>query len=126
VYKAGIGYDEPHNAKEMTINEFRALALSFPETEESSHMDHPDFRVGGKIFATIAPDGERGMAKLTPTQQETILRIAPKTFEPASGAWGKRGSTMIKLSDADEADVRHALNAAWRNTAPPKILSKYD
>jgi len=68
----------------MTINEFRALALSFPETEESSHMDHPDFRVGGKIFATIAPEGVRGMAKLTPVQQETIMRIAPKTFEPAS------------------------------------------
>jgi hypothetical protein len=110
----------------MTINEFRALALSFPETEESSHMGHPDFRVGGKIFATIAPDGIRGMAKLTPTQQETILRIAPETFEPASGAWGRRGSTMIKLSEADDAEVRHALNAAWRNTASQKILSKYD
>ena len=110
----------------MTVNEFRALALSFPETEESSHMGHPDFRVGGKIFATIAPDGIRGMAKLTPVQQETLLRIAPTTFEPASGAWGRRGATMIQLDDADEKDVRHALNAAWRNTASPKILSKYD
>lgn len=110
----------------MTANEFRALALSFPETEESSHMSHPDFRVGGKIFATIAPDGEQGMAKLTPDQQATLLRIAPKTFEPASGAWGKRGATMILLETAEEDDVRHALNAAWRNTASPKILSKYD
>jgi len=110
----------------MTINEFRALALSFPETEESSHMDHPDFRVGGKIFATIAPDQVRGMAKLTPVQQETIMRIAPKTFEPASGAWGRKGSTMIILEHADESDVRHALNAAWRNTAPKKILEKFD
>jgi len=110
----------------MTINEFRALALSFPETEESSHMDHPDFRVGGKIFATIAPEGVRGMAKLTPVQQETIMRIAPQTFEPASGAWGRKGATMIILEHADEADVRQALNAAWRNTAPKKILEKFD
>ena len=109
----------------MTIDEFRALALSFPETEESSHMDHPDFRVGGKIFATIAPDGRRGMAKLTPDQQEVILRIAPSVFEPASGAWGRKGATMIELATADEADVRHALNAAWRNTATTKILDKY-
>jgi hypothetical protein len=110
----------------MTIDEFRALALSFPETEESAHMDHPDFRVGGKIFATIAPDGQRGMAKLTPDQQEVILRIAPAVFEPASGAWGKRGATMIELAGAEEDDVRHALNAAWRNTASKKILEKYD
>lgn len=89
-------------------------------------MDHPDFRVGGKIFATIAPDGVRGMAKLTPDQQEVILRIASTVFEPASGAWGKRGATMINLAEADEADVRHALNAAWRNTASKKILEKYD
>lgn len=88
-------------------------------------MGHPDFRVGGKIFATIAPDGLRGMAKISPEQQETIIRIAPKTFEPASGAWGKRGATMIALAVADEADVRNALNAAWRNTAPPKILNQY-
>ena len=109
----------------MTTDEFRALALSFPETEERSHVGHPDFRVGGKIFATIAPDGERGMAKLTPDQQETIVRIAPKTFEPASGAWGRGGATMIALAKADEADVRHALNAAWRNIAPPKILKRH-
>lgn len=110
----------------MTIDEFRALALSFPETEESAHMDHPDFRVGGKIFATIAPDRQRGMAKLTPDQQEVILRIAPKVFEPASGAWGRRGATMIELAIAGEDDVRHALNAAWRNIAPKKVLEKYD
>ena len=110
----------------MTTDEFRALALSFPETEESSHMDHPDFRVGGKIFATIAPDGRRGMAKLTPDQQEVILRVAPRVFEPASGAWGRKGATMIELADAAEDDVRHALNAAWRNTAPKAVLERYD
>ncbi|MEP6848638.1 MAG: MmcQ/YjbR family DNA-binding protein [Acidobacteriota bacterium] len=110
----------------MTTDEFRALALSFPETEESSHMDHPDFRVGGKIFATIAPDGMHGMAKLTSDQQEVILRVAPRVFEPASGAWGRKGATMIDLEQAAEDDVRHALSAAWRNTAPKAVLERYD
>jgi hypothetical protein len=110
----------------MTIDEFRAIALSFPEAEESSHMNHPDFRVGGKIFATISPDGVRGMAKLTPDQQEVIMRISPKAFEPASGAWGRKGATMIVLEAAAEDDVRHALNAAWRNTAPKKLLTRFD
>lgn len=89
-------------------------------------MDHPDFRVGGKIFATIAPDGMHGMAKLTPDQQEVIVRVAPKVFEPASGAWGRKGSTMIDIAAADDEDVRHALSAAWRNTAAKKILEKYE
>jgi hypothetical protein len=109
----------------MTIDEFRALALSLPEAQESSHMDHPDFRVAGKIFATIAPDGTRGMAKLKPEQQQAIMRIAPSVFEPASGAWGERGATMIDLAAADEADVLAALRDAWRNTAPKKVIEKY-
>ena len=111
----------------MTIDEFRQLALGFPETEERSHMDHPDFRiVGGKIFATISPDGLRGMAKLTPEQQEWFVRIEPTVFEPASGAWGRQGATMINLKEADESTVRQALNAAWRNTAPKGVVSRFD
>lgn len=110
----------------MTSDEFRSIALGFPETEERSHMGHPDFRVGGKIYATIAPDGDRGMAKLTAEQQEFFLRTEPKVFEPASGAWGRRGATMIRLDSADENSVRQALNAAWRNTAPKRVVEKYD
>lgn len=110
----------------MTTDEFRDIALSFPETVESAHMGHPDFRVGGKIFATIAPDGDRGMAKLKPDQQEWFIRTEPSIFEPASGAWGRGGATMIRLADADESTVRQALNAAWRNTAPEKSIQAHD
>jgi hypothetical protein len=105
----------------MTAEEFRQLALSFPEAEEGSHMDHPDFRVGGRIFATIAPDGVRGMVKLTPEQQAILTRTEPAAFEPASGAWGRNGSTMLTFENADEATARQALAAAWRNTAPKKL-----
>jgi hypothetical protein len=106
----------------MTADEFRQLAISFPEAEERSHMDHPDFRIGGKIFATIAPDGKRGMVKLTPEQQAVLTRTEPEVFEPAAGAWGRNGSTMAVFANADEAVVRQALAAAWRNTVPKRLL----
>ena len=108
----------------MTPDEFREIALGFPEAEERSHMNHPDFRVGGKIFATLSPDLRQGMAKLTPADQQDFLRIDPASFTPASGAWGTGGATMITLATADEADVRKALTAAWRNVAPRNIADK--
>lgn len=110
----------------ITADEFRQLALSFPEAEERSHMNHPDFRVGGKIFATIAPDGLRGMVKLTPEQQAVLTRTDPDVFEPASGAWGRNGSTMLTFAAADEDTAREALAHAWRNTAPKVLLKKLE
>ena len=110
----------------MTPEEFRQIALSFPETEERSHMDHPDFRIGGKIFATLSTDGTKGMVKLKPEQQEYFRRAEEKVFEPASGSWGLGGATMIDLHVADERSVRSALNAAWRNTAPKSLLAKFE
>ena len=98
----------------MTADEFREIALSFPGAEERSHMNHPDFRVGGKIFATLGPGLTWGMAKLTPEQQQNYLRMEP-TFKPASGKWGDGGATIITLAAADEAAVRQALSAAWQN-----------
>lgn len=106
----------------MTADEFRGIALALPEAEERSHMDHPDFRVGGKIFATLGPDLTWGMAKLTPTQQQDFLRI-DTSFAPAAGKWGERGATIITLQNADEANVRSALNLAWRTTAPKRLLT---
>ena len=99
----------------MTPDEFREIALSFPGAEERSHMNHPDFRVGGKIFATLGPDLTWGMAKLTPAQQQDYLRIAG--FEPASGKWGTGGATLITLADADLGLVSDALRTAWQNLA---------
>ena len=106
----------------MTADEFREIALGFPEAEERSHMNHPDFRVGDKIFATLSPDLKQGMAKLTPADQQEFLRIDPETFKPASGSWGTGGATMVTLADADEVDLRKALAAAWRNVAPKRLV----
>ena len=105
----------------MTADEFRSLALSLPEAVEAEHMGHPDFRVGGKIFATLGPDADWGMVKLTPAQQALFVRTEPAVFAPIKGAWGKRGCTCIDLASADTASVRQALTAAWRNTAPKRL-----
>ena len=110
----------------MTPKEFRKAALSFPETAEESHMGHPDFRVKGKIFATLGPDEDWGMVKLTPEQQAPVVKEQPAVFQPASGAWGRRGCTIIQLKKADKTIVKTLLLFAWRNTAPKKLLKDYD
>jgi hypothetical protein len=99
----------------MTPTEFRRLALSFPETEERSHMNHPDFRLRGKIFATLSyPNESRGMVQLTPIEQEMFMKDEPEAFSPASGAWGRGGSTMVNLKLVKKATIRKALEAAWQ------------
>src|SRR6478672_188375 len=98
----------------MTADEFRKLALSFPEAEERAHMNHPDFRVKGKIFATLgAPDKEGGMVALTPEEQQNYLNAAPEAFTPAAGAGGRGGSTMVRLKAAKKAMVKQAMGVAW-------------
>ncbi len=110
----------------MTADEFRNLALSFPEAVESAHMGHPDFRVRKKIFATLGPNEDWGMVKLTADQQASFVRTEHGVFKPASGAWGRRGCTIVRLADADELTVRQALIAAWRNTAPKRLVQQHD
>jgi hypothetical protein len=110
----------------MTADEFRSLALSFPEAVEAAHMNHPDFRVGGKIFATLGPGEAWGMVKLTPEQQALFVRTEPGVFQPVKGAWGRRGATHVRLEAATEPSVRQALEAAWRNTAPKRLLRQLD
>jgi hypothetical protein len=107
----------------MTANEFRKLALALPEAEECSHMDHPDFRVAGKIFATLShPDKSSAMVKLAPEQQHYFSKDEPEVFVPVNGAWGRRGATTVHLKAAKKATLRKALHAAWRNTAPKRLL----
>ena len=109
----------------MTANDFRKLALSFPEAIESAHMDHPDFRVHGKIFATLGyPDKDSGVVKLTPDEQREFVRSDPNVFQPVKGAWGRRGGTSVHLPSAKIDKVRAALGAAWRNTAPKRLAKK--
>jgi hypothetical protein len=110
----------------MTADDFRSLALSLPETVEASHMNHPDFRVGGKIFATLGPKEEVGMVKLTPEQQALFIRSETNVYKPVNGAWGRRGCTHVRLEAATEASVRQALVAAWRNTAPKRLAAQFD
>ena len=108
----------------MTPNEFSELALSFPEAIESAHMHHPDFRVGGKIFATLGyPDQASAMVKLSADDQKEFVRTNPGVFTRVKGAWGRQGATTVNLPVATTNIVREALTAAWRNTAP-KRLSK--
>jgi hypothetical protein len=107
----------------MTPADFRKIALSFPEASESAHMAHPDFRVGGKIFATLGyPDEEHGMVVLPPEEQARLAKSHPKVFAPAKGAWGKSGSTTVRLDVVDKATLRHAMEIAWRKRAPKDLL----
>ena len=106
----------------MTPNEFRELALSFPEAIESAHMHHPDFRVGGKIFATLGyPDKDWAMVKLTQDKQKEFVQSNPGMFKLVKGAWGRQGATNIYMAAAKREVVREALTAAWRNTAPKRL-----
>jgi hypothetical protein len=105
----------------MTENEFRDLALSFPEAIESAHMRHPDFRVGGKIFATLGyPNKDSAVVKLTREEQREFVRSEPGVFKAVKGAWGRQGSTNVYLPAAKIDIMREALTAAWRNTAPKR------
>jgi hypothetical protein len=106
----------------MTEIQFRRLALDFPETSEHAHGGHPDFRVAGKVFATLAyPARGWGMVKLTLEQQAMFAQTDPGAFVPVKGAWGRRGATNVLLSKAKAATVRGALVAAWLNVAPKRI-----
>ena len=111
----------------MTAAEFRRLALSLPGATEGSHMGHPDFRVGGKIFATLGyPDARFAMIMLSPLDQDLVLRSYPKAFAAAAGAWGKSGSTSVTLRTASRRAVALALESAWKRRAPKRLLADYD
>ena len=102
----------------MTIDQFRKMALEIPTAVERSHMNHPDFRVAGKIFASLGvPDQNWGMVKLTPEQQRRFIEKVPKVFKPCSGAWGRQGATNVYLPAAKASIVRAALDAAATNVA---------
>jgi hypothetical protein len=100
----------------MTAARFRRIALGLKNVVEQAHHGHPDFRVGGRIFATLGyPDTKWVMLNLSADQQSTFLREHVGVFVPAAGAWGERGSTTVWLGAADEETVSEALTLAWRN-----------
>jgi hypothetical protein len=99
----------------MTPDDFRKIALGLAGAEERSHMRHPDFRVHGKIFASLgSPSPEWGTVKLQPDHQAALVKAHPKTFVPASGAWGRSGWTSVQLSSVDPETLGEALTASWR------------
>ena len=106
----------------MTADEFRTVALTFPQAVESSHFDTADFRVGGKIFATLREADGRAVLKLSPGDQQLFMETASGEFAPVDGGWGLKGWTRVILDQADEPTVRHAMTIAWKSVAPKKLL----
>ena len=103
------------------------MALALPEAKEAAHMKHSDFRVNGRIFATLGyPEKTSAVVKLTRAEQKQLVRSEPEVFKPAIGAWGRRGYTRVHLSAAKIDTVREALIAAWRNTAPKRLARQFD
>ena len=99
----------------MDVEDFRRIALSLEGVEESSHMGSPDFRVGGRIFATLASANKGyGNLKLTPEQQAAFVEELPDVFIPIAGGWGRMGMTHIRLAAAHEDVLTGALRAAWK------------
>src|SRR3972149_5651908 len=111
----------------MTTAQFRRVALSMPEATEGAHMGHPDFRVKGKIFATLfrRDDDDWGMVKLKPEQQREFVEAKPRVFQPVKGGWGRQGCTQVRLQAVDKktlATLRSAIFSAWLNTAPKRLV----
>ncbi|HKC57731.1 MAG TPA: MmcQ/YjbR family DNA-binding protein [Vicinamibacterales bacterium] len=102
----------------MTPSAFRRIAVGLSGVTEHAHHGHPDFRVGGRIFATLGyPDREWGMVNLSPNQQRTWSAEYPAAFVPVKGKWGERGSTLVRLDAVNEEALGEALTLAWQNVA---------
>jgi hypothetical protein len=106
----------------MTASEFRAIALSLPQAAEASHVGHPDFRVNGKIFATLGyPDERFGVLILTPDEQKELIGRHPEMFEAVRGDWGRRGSTQVLLKATTPDVLKSGMERAWRRVAPRRL-----
>jgi hypothetical protein len=110
----------------VTENEFRELALAMPGAVEAAHMGHPDFRVKGKIFATIEPGTGEAVVKLTLDQQDMVCAAESAMVSPVKGGWGKKGWTTVMLRAVDKTTAKSLLTMAWRNTAPKSALAKFN
>lgn len=106
----------------MTEQDFRALALAHPGAKEGGHQGHADFRLGGRVFASLnSPDVGWAMVKLTPAQQSVVLKKAGTAFRPANGSWGAQGYTLLFLADANAELARDALDLAAANATAKKL-----
>ncbi|GJD46098.1 hypothetical protein AFCDBAGC_3978 [Methylobacterium cerastii] len=110
----------------MLPDDVRALALMLPEAIPGAHKGNPDFRVGGRVFATLWTEEDRLVLRLSPEDQARLLEADPDLFSAIDGAWGRRGWTNLDLDACEEELLRDALLAAWRATAPAGLVSTYD
>jgi hypothetical protein len=109
----------------MTTDDFRRIALSFAGAEESSHMGVADFRVGGRIFATLAHGGQGlGNLSLTPEQQAQFVAEAAELFVPVHGGWGRMGMTHVRLERVNEDQLTGALRTAWQTRVDANARTK--
>jgi len=106
----------------MGADDLRRVALALPETVEGAHHGRTDFRVGGRIFATLSPGRGEGVVLLAPEEQAVLVAAEPAIFAPVPGGWGAKGATTIRLAAADEATLHSALTLAWRRKAPKRLL----
>jgi hypothetical protein len=107
----------------MRVSDFRRLALSLPEAIEGSHFGNADFRVGGKIFATLslAKQGY-GVLLLTPEQQQGMVEDEPEIFSAIPNGWGRNGATRVALAKVSSDILKAALQTAWQRRATKNLL----
>ena len=98
----------------MNAADFRRIALSLEGVEEGSHAGLPDFRIGGRRFASLASQANGyGNLMLSPEQQTAFVNEAPEVFVPIAGGFGRMGHTHIRLAAANEDVLAGALRTAW-------------
>jgi hypothetical protein len=108
----------------MNADDYRKLALSFPDAVAKGHMGAEDWRAGGKIFATLRPDYASGAIKLTPEQQDMLCAAEPAIFKPSSGAWGRHGWTEIDVKRIDAVTAKSAMAMSFANVAAKKVRQR--
>jgi hypothetical protein len=108
-----------------TLDQARRFALSLPETAEQPHFDMSSFRVRGKIFATVPPDGAYLHVFVDEMEIDASVTEDPAAFEPLR--WGQRTRGLrIRLASAPERRVNELLEDSWRRKAPKRVAAEYD
>ncbi|HEY0739616.1 MAG TPA: MmcQ/YjbR family DNA-binding protein [Herpetosiphonaceae bacterium] len=103
----------------------RALALALPEVEEHDHWGRPSFRVRNKIFATLWPDEQRAVLKLSRADQSALAQLSPEIFSAVPGTWGEQGSTNVRLERIERGLFQQALYTAWCQVAPKRLIAAH-
>lgn len=108
----------------VPIAAFRSFALSLPEAVEAPHFERASFRVRNRIFATLPPEGERAVLKLSRLEQEALVAADPETFDVTP--WGHQGWTSVRLDRVDPDELRELVAEAWAGVAPKRLVKSVD